>query len=45
MTNREFAKTNEDFQEACKHVKLKPTTRQASKWKMRKGLAWKEGRK
>lgn len=45
MTNKEFAEINEDFQEACEHVELKSTTRQASKWRMRKGLAWKEGRK
>ena len=42
MTNREFAKTNMEFGEACKRVKLKPTTRQASKWRRKKGLAWKK---
>jgi len=45
MTNKEFAKSNEGFQEACERVELKPTTRQASKWRRQKGLAWKEGRK
>jgi len=45
MTNKEFAKTNEDFRKACKKVKLDPTGRQASKWRRKLGLAWKEGRK
>jgi len=45
MTNRQFAKTNGEFQKACKQVGLEPTTRQASKWRRKLGLAWKEGRK
>ena len=47
-TNAEFAKTNENFRAACIKVqKIKgymefiPTTRQASKWRMEKGIAWK----
>jgi len=45
MTNKEFAETNENFKKACKRVELEPTTRQASKWRLHKGLAWKKGRK
>jgi len=43
-TNKEFASKNEEFQKACEKVNIKPTTRQASKWRMKKGLAWKEGK-
>lgn len=48
MTNRKFAETNEDFLKACEDVKcinqfqdFKPSTRQASRWRNRKGIAWK----
>ena len=44
MTNKEFAETNEDFREACSMVGEKgidPTTRQASKWRKRRGIAYK----
>ena len=48
MTNSEFAKTNKDFLKACVNVTkingyqdFKPSTRQASKWRNRKGMAWK----
>lgn len=66
MTNKEFAKTNRNFVEACgkvglpdhqtivKHRGMKPAvtnnsgiislTRQASKWNMKKGRAYKDGR-
>jgi len=45
-TNAEFAKTDKKFIEACDQVlnryqNFKPSTRQASKWRMRKGIAWK----
>lgn len=48
MTHAEFAKTNEEFLEACKKVasmnsyqNFKPSTRQASKWRNHKGIAYK----
>lgn len=48
MTNVEFAKMDKSFLVACKMVKtlnglqnFKPSTRQASKWRMKKGIAWK----
>jgi hypothetical protein len=41
MTNAEFAKTDRTFIKACKLAGLeKPTTRQASKYRMKRGLAW-----
>ncbi|KKM61421.1 hypothetical protein LCGC14_1531810 [marine sediment metagenome] len=41
MTNREFAKVKEDFKKACEVVEIQPTVRQASKWRRKKGKAWK----
>lgn len=41
MTNKEFSETNEHFIEACERVDIKPTVRQASKWRNHKGLAYK----
>lgn len=43
MTNKKFAETNEEFREVCAFpfVDLKPTTRQASKWRNKKGKAYK----
>ena len=38
MTNREFAK-NEDFIRVCKRVGVKPTVRQASKFRNYRGAA------
>ena len=32
------------FIDACDKAKIKPTKRQASKWLMKKGAAWKFGR-
>ncbi|KKK52749.1 hypothetical protein LCGC14_3101750, partial [marine sediment metagenome] len=43
MTNREFAKAKEDFKKACEVVEIQPTVRQASKWRRKKGKAWKHG--
>ena len=40
MLNKEFAATNAEFREACYAVKIEPTVRQASKWRMKKGLAY-----
>jgi len=49
ITNRQFASTNEKFLAACKEVAtlnryqdFRPSQRQASKWRLRKGIAWKE---
>ncbi len=33
--------TSPQFLKACKLVSVAPTTRQASKWNMKKGSAWK----
>ena len=44
MTNKEFADKNKEFRDACARAGVEPTRRQASKWRMKKGLAWKEGR-
>ena len=41
MNNREFAQKDKPFQDACSRAKVQPTTRQASKWRNEKGLAWK----
>jgi hypothetical protein len=38
-TNANFAKTNKTFQTACEIAGVKPTKRQASKYRMGKGLA------
>jgi len=44
VTNTKFAETNREFQKAYAKVSLKPTSRQASKWRRQMGQAWKEGR-
>lgn len=44
MTNKLFSETNEEFKIACEVAGVKPTTRQASKWRSRKGKAWDDGR-
>lgn len=41
-TNEKFSKTNEEFKKACEEANIKPTKRQASKWRDEKGLAWKK---
>jgi hypothetical protein len=43
-TNVQFAEKNDEFRVACEKVEIKPTGRQASKWRMKKGKAWQEGR-
>ena len=42
MTNTEYAKTNQEFINACKAAKTEPTKRQASKYRRKMGKAWKE---
>lgn len=44
-TNREFAKDDELFKTACEVVDLKPTARQASKWRRGFGKAYRQGMK
>ncbi len=41
MTNRKFAKEDEKFQKACTLVEIEPTVRQASKYRNKKGKAFK----
>jgi hypothetical protein len=45
MTNKEFAETNKAFQKACENAGVKPTPRQASKYRNKKGKAWKTKKK
>ena len=42
MTNKEFAKSNKNFLETCEMANIKPTKRQASKFRRRMGKAFKE---
>jgi len=50
MTNREFSEQDQDFKGACQKVGLLKQhpdmglSRQAGKWKRKRGLAYKEGR-
>ena len=44
MTNKIFSETNDEFKTACEIAGVKPTPRQASKWRSRKGRAWDRGR-
>jgi len=40
MTNREFAKQDQTFKMCCEKAKVEPTVRQASKFRNRKGAAY-----
>ena len=40
MTNKEFCNTNHEFFDACKKAEVTPSTRQASKFRMKKGAAY-----
>ena len=40
MENRKFAKKDSGFGKACVIANCKTTTRQASKYRMKKGIAW-----
>lgn len=50
LTNQQFATENKAFIQHCKNVKklakveILPTSRQASKYRNKKGLAWAVGR-
>lgn len=41
LTNKKFAEEDQSFRKACDLVRLPPTTRQASKFRNKKGLAYK----
>ena len=41
MTNSEFAREDEIFLKVCNTTEFRATTRQASKWRMKKGIAYK----
>lgn len=41
ITNGRFAQTDGQFQAACMRAGVQPTKRQASKWRNKRGLAWK----
>ena len=43
-TNEKFFKENQEFIAACEKVDIKPTRRQASKWRNKKGLDYLKGR-
>jgi len=45
MTNKEFAERDKAFRAACEKVGIPPTTRQASRWRRKRGLAWEAVRK
>ena len=40
-TNSEFAHEDTTFKIACEQAKVEPTTRQASKYRRKRGAAWK----
>lgn len=40
VTNQNYSGNNGAFKLSCLRAKIPPTTRQASKWRMHKGLAW-----
>lgn len=42
ITNTEFAKTNEVFRKACEIADIEPSRRQASKYRMNTGTAFKK---
>lgn len=44
MTNQQFTR-DPDFIEACRRAGVEPTKRQASKYRAKRGKAWKEGRR
>jgi hypothetical protein len=41
VTNKEFAKNDDFFNKACEKAGVKPTSRQASKFRLGKGMAFK----
>lgn len=45
MTNREFARDVNEFIQACQRAGISATRRQASKYRNRRGKAYKEGKR
>lgn len=45
MTNKKFANEDKVFKDACEKAGVEPTTRQASKFLNKKGLAYKTSKK
>jgi len=41
QTNKEFSRSNDLFNTACREANVKPTKRQASKFKLHKDMAFK----
>ena len=41
MTNEEFRKCDPVFKKACEAANIEPTSRQASRWRNKKGIAYK----
>jgi len=44
VDNRAFAETDKQFQRSCEKAGVSPTKRQASKYRRKVGLAYREGR-
>lgn len=44
MTNREFSEKDKVFIDSCEEAGIPATQRQASKWHMKRGLAYTKGR-
>lgn len=44
ITNMKFSKMDKPFIQACTKANIPPTQRQASKYRNKKGLAYKTGR-
>jgi len=40
MTNKEFCQSVKSFQSACEIARIRPTSRQAAKWRKKKGKAY-----
>lgn len=40
MTNKEFAAQDTKFRKACESANIEPTSRQASKYRSKRGLAY-----
>lgn len=41
QSNAEFAEKDDLFKEQCSRASVSPTKRQASKWRAKRGAAWK----
>ena len=39
-SNKEFANSDRGFRDACEKANIPATKRQASRWRLKKGLAW-----